>query len=231
MELNEQVVLITGATGGLGQAVTGAFLSAGARVAGVSRKVGASDFPHPNFVPFPAELSNGRAAAALVESVVATMGRIDALVHLVGAFAGGESVAETDEAILTQMFEVNVVSSFRIFQAVLPHLRERGQGRILAIGSRVALEPAAMAGAYASSKAALVSLVRTVAVENQDRGITANIVLPGTMDTLANRAAMPGADSSRWVHPQQVAALLVYLASPAASQVNGTVIPVYGADV
>jgi NAD(P)-dependent dehydrogenase (short-subunit alcohol dehydrogenase family) len=87
-----------------------------------------------------------------------------------------------------------------------------------------------LAGAYAASKAALVSLIRTVARENSDRRITANVVLPGTMDTPANRSALPSADYSKWVHPSQVAMLLVHLASDQASQVTGAVIPVYGGE-
>jgi NAD(P)-dependent dehydrogenase (short-subunit alcohol dehydrogenase family) len=110
-------------------------------------------------------------------------------------------------------------------------MREQKSGRILAIGSRAAVEPSPMAGVYAASKAALVSLIKTVARENSDRGITANVVLPGTMDTPGNRTAMPAADFSKWVQPSQVAKLLVHLASAQASQMNGAVIPIYGGEV
>jgi NAD(P)-dependent dehydrogenase (short-subunit alcohol dehydrogenase family) len=107
-------------------------------------------------------------------------------------------------------------------------MRNQGSGRILAIGSRAAVEPSARIGAYSASKAALVSLIRTVAIENRSSGISANVVLPGTMDTPANRAGDPQADFSQWVQPAQVAALLLHLASDAASQVSGAVIPIYG---
>jgi NAD(P)-dependent dehydrogenase (short-subunit alcohol dehydrogenase family) len=109
-------------------------------------------------------------------------------------------------------------------------MRLQGSGRILAIGSKAAVEPAPMAGLYAASKAALVSLVRTVARENSDRKITANVVLPGTMDTPANRKSDPKADPSKWVQPIQVAQLLVHLMSDSSSQINGAVIPVYGGE-
>jgi len=125
---------------------------------------------------------------------------------------------------------VGVLAAGFHFRADRPPGTHQGAGRIVAIGSKAAIEPAAMAGAYAASKAALVSLVRTVARENSDRGIAANVVLPGTMDTSANRAAEPAADFSKWVHPCQVARLLVYLMSGQASQVNGAVIPVYGGE-
>jgi len=231
MPLTNKVVLITGANGGLGGAVTNAFLEAGARVVGVARKIQDSDFPHPNFMAYSAELGSGDAASAMAAAVVARWKKIDVLVHLVGAFAGGKSVAETDQATFDQMLDVNLHAAFHVFRAVLPTMRAQGAGRILAIGSRTAIDPQPMVGAYSASKAALVSLVRTVALENKDRGISANVLLPGTMDTPANRAAMPGADPAKWVQPAQVASLLVHLASDQASQVSGAVIPILGGDL
>jgi len=231
MPLTNKVVLITGANGGLGGAVTNAFLEAGARVVGVARKIQDSDFPHPNFMAYSAELGSGDAASAMAAAVVARWKKIDVLVHLVGAFAGGKSVAETDQATFDQMLDVNLHAAFHVFRAVLPAMRAQGAGRILAIGSRTAIDPQPMVGAYSASKAALVSLVRTVALENKDRGISANVLLPGTMDTPANRAAMPGADPAKWVQPAQVASLLVHLASDQASQVSGAVIPILGGDL
>ena len=231
MPLTDKVVLITGANGGLGTAVTNAFLRAGARVAGVSKKIQNSEFPGPNFIAYPGEIGSTDAARAVAAAVIAKWGKIDVLVHLVGAFAGGQSVADTDDATLEQMLEVNLRAAFYMFRAVLPDMRTRGTGRILAIGSRTAVDPQPMVGAYSASKAALVSLVRTIALENKDRGISANVILPGTMDTPANRAAMPGTDPSKWVQPSQVASLLVHLASDEASQISGAVIPILGGDL
>jgi len=231
MPLSNKVVLITGANGGLGAAVTSAFLDAGARVAGVAKKIQNSDFPHPNFVAYSAELGSADAARATVAAVIAKWERIDALVHLVGAFTGSKSVAETGDDALDQMLDVNLRTSFHMIRSVLPGMRSRGAGRILAIGSRTSVEPQPMLGVYSASKAALVSLVRTVALENKDRGISANVILPGTMDTPANRAAMPKADPAKWVQPVQVASLLVHLASDQASQINGAVIPILGGDL
>jgi NAD(P)-dependent dehydrogenase (short-subunit alcohol dehydrogenase family) len=231
MPLTDKVVLITGANGGLGVAVTNAFLGAGARVAGAARKIQKFGFPHPNFTAFPADLGNPDAARAVATAVIAKWERIDVLVHLVGAFTGGQSVAETDDDTLEQMLEVNLRAAFRMFRAVLPDMRTRGAGRILAIGSRTAVDPQPMVGAYSASKAALVSLVQTIALENKDRGISANVILPGTMDTPANRAAMPDADPEMWIQPAQVAGLLVHLASDQASQITGAVIPIVGGDL
>lgn len=229
--LEGKVALVTGASGGLGAPVTRAFLEAGATVVGVSRSIQASDFPHPAFTAMPAELTSGEAARSIADAVIARFGRIDVLAHLVGGFAGGEPVAETTDATLERMLEMNFKSAFYTIRAVLPHMRRQGAGRILAIGTRAAVEPAARIGAYAASKAALVALIRTVAKENKDCAITANIVLPATMDTPGNRAADPKADFTRWVQPAEVAALLVHLASEAASQISGAVIPIYGREV
>jgi NAD(P)-dependent dehydrogenase (short-subunit alcohol dehydrogenase family) len=229
-QLTGRVVLITGAKGGLGTSVTEEFLAAGAQVVGSSRSIRDSDFPHPGFSAVAAELSSRDAAAQLVAAVLAKHGRVDALVHLLGGFAGGPAAHESDDATLERMLEMNFRSAFHIIGAVLPPMRAQKAGSILAIGSRAALEPAAGLSAYSASKAALISLVRTVAVENKEWGISANVVLPGTMDTPVNRGAMPGADFSRWVQPKQVARLLAHLASEDASQISGALIPVYGAE-
>lgn len=228
--LDQRVALITGAKGGLGNYVTEAFLQAGATVIGVSRSIQASDFPNPRFVAMPAELSTGDAAGKLAGEVAAKFQKIDVLVHLVGGFAGGKPVHETDDDTFERMLEMNLKSAFVIARAVLPHMRTQGSGRIIAIGSRAAVEPSPGAGLYAASKAALMSLIRTIAAENKDRNISANVILPGTMDTPANRKFQPSADYSKWVDPRQVANLVVSLASDGLSQVSGAAIPVYGAE-
>lgn len=228
--LHGRIALITGASGGLGSFVTQAFLNQGATVAGVSRSARDSDFASDRFAAFPAELSSGEAAATLVNQVVARFSRIDVLVHLVGGFAGGR-VDETDDKTLEQMFDLNFRSAFYITRAVLPQMRAQGAGRIVAIGSRFAVEANAGVGIYSASKAALIALMRAVALENKDKSITANVVLPATMDTPANRKAMPHVDPNTWVQPEQVASLIVGLASDAYTQVNGAAIPIYGSEL
>jgi len=128
------------------------------------------------------------------------------------------------------MLDLNLNSVFHILRAAIPPLRQTGAGRIIAIGSRAALEPGAGVGAYSASKAAMVSLIRTVALENKDAGVTANVILPGTIDTPTNRKAIPNADVSTWVRPETVASLIIWLAGEAGKDVNGAVIPVYGKD-
>jgi NAD(P)-dependent dehydrogenase (short-subunit alcohol dehydrogenase family) len=223
-----KVVLVTGANGGLGTSVTQAFLDTGATVIGTSRKVEQSEFPSPNFTAISADVASPRGANLLIDQVVKKFRRLDVLAHTVGGFAGGQSVAELDDATFQHMFDVNLNSTFYLLRAAIPALRKSGSGRIIAIGSRAALEPGAGVGAYGASKAAMVSLIRTVAAENHDAGMTANVILPGTMDTPVNRKVMAAADFSKWVKPATVASLMVWLAGAARKDVNGAVIPVYG---
>jgi NAD(P)-dependent dehydrogenase (short-subunit alcohol dehydrogenase family) len=223
-----KVALVTGANGGLGTHVTKALLEAGLTVVGLSPRIQQSDFNHPNFIALPAALTSLDAAKKAVSSVIARSGKIDVLAHLVGGFASGRTVAEMDDATWQRMCDANLNSSFHILRAVIPEMRKAGGGRIIAIGSRAAEDPGPKVGAYSASKAALVSLMKTVALENKDAGITANVILPGTMDTPANRKDMPGADLSTWVQPASVASLIVWLASEAGKDVTGAAIPVYG---
>ena len=223
-----RVALITGADGGLGTAVTAAMLDAGFLVVGLAPRIQRAAFDHPHFTALPATLDSLPAAKGAVDTVMAHFGKIDVLAHLVGGFAGGQSIADTDDATFQRMFDMNVNSAFHILRAVVPQMRKAGSGRIIAIGSRAAEDPGANVGAYSASKAALVSLLRTVAIENKDAGITANAILPGTMDTPANRKAMPDADTSQWVQPASVGSLIIWLAGEGGKDVTGAAIPVYG---
>jgi NAD(P)-dependent dehydrogenase (short-subunit alcohol dehydrogenase family) len=224
----QKVALVTGASGGLGTHVTKALLDAGFAVVGLAPKIQQSDFDHPNFTALPAALDNLAAAKKVADTVIARFGKIDVLAHLVGGFAGGQTVAETDDATFQRMFDMNVNSAFHILRAVLPQMRKAAGGRIIAIGSRAVEDPGPRVGAYSASKAALVSLMQTVARENKDAGVTANVILPGTIDTAANRRDMPGADTSQWVSPASIASMIVWLAGDSGIDVSGAVIRVYG---
>jgi NAD(P)-dependent dehydrogenase (short-subunit alcohol dehydrogenase family) len=223
-----KIALVTGANGGLGTYVTKALLDVNFAVVGLSPRIKQSDFDSPDFFTLPATLSSLDAAKKAVATVIARWGKIDVLAHLVGGFTGGQTVHDTDDAIWLGMFDANLNSAFHMLRAVIPEMRKAGSGRIIAIGSRQAENPGPKVGAYSASKAALVSLIKTVALENKDAGITANVVLPGTIDTLVNRKAMPGADASQWVQPAAIASLIVWLAGDAAKDVTGAAIPVYG---
>lgn len=229
--MTDHVILVTGANGGLGRHITQAFLEAGGTVIGTSRRIRQSDFNHQNFTALPARISSREDAKRLIDEVIRRFGKLDVLVHTVGGFAGGQSVAETDDETFQLMFDLNLNSLFHILRAAIPALRTTGKGRVIAIGSRAALEPGARVGAYSASKAAMLSLMKTVALENKDAGLSANVILPGTIDTPANRRAMPNADFSKWVRPASLASLITWLAGDAGNDVNGVAIPVYGGDM
>jgi NAD(P)-dependent dehydrogenase (short-subunit alcohol dehydrogenase family) len=224
--MTNKVVLITGANGGLGSSITRSFLATGAAVTGVSNKISAAEFPQPNFTAIPADLTKASVVNEVVQSVVKQAGRLDILIHVLGGFAGGKSIADTDDATWEQMRDLNLSSAFYVLRAAIPHLRKSGNGRIVAIGSLAAVEPHAGLGAYVTFKSALVSLVRTVALENRDAGVTANIILPDTMDTPGNRKEMPDADPGKWVATQDVAELALWLAEDRAAHTTGTVFPI-----
>jgi NAD(P)-dependent dehydrogenase (short-subunit alcohol dehydrogenase family) len=226
--MTARTALVTGATGGLGTSVTKTLLDAGFTVVGLAPKVHPHDFDHPHFTAIPATLDSLTAAKQAVDTILAHFGKIDVLAHLVGGFAGGQTIADTDDATFKRMLDMNLMSAFHILRAVLPPMRQARSGRIIAIGSRAAESPGAMVGAYSASKAALVSLIRTVAIEGKDLGITANVILPGTIDTPANRKDMPAADTSQWVQPVSIASLIVWLAGDGGKDVTGAAIPVYG---
>jgi NAD(P)-dependent dehydrogenase (short-subunit alcohol dehydrogenase family) len=214
-------VLITGASGGLGPAIVEEFLSHGHTVIGVARS-----WPHtdPRIVTVSADLTqSGECARAVSEA-----GEIDALVHVMGGYAGGSPVSTTDETTWDRMMDLNLRSAFLIFRAVLPGMLERNRGTIVAVGSRVAVEPVPTLAAYGVSKAGLVHLIRTLALELKQTGLTANVVMPSTIDTEANRRAMPNAVHSKWVRPESIARVVSWLASDAARDVSGAVVPVYG---
>jgi NAD(P)-dependent dehydrogenase (short-subunit alcohol dehydrogenase family) len=228
MELQSKVILITGASGALGASMVKAFLQTGARVVGVSRSITASEFAGDHFTAMPANISTVGDTRALVNNIVETFRRVDAAIHLVGAFAGGERLEATGDEVFQRMLEVNYYSAVHLINAALPVMRRQGEGSIIVAGSRAAVEPAPMAAAYAASKAALLSLIRAAAAENKSYGIRANAILPGTMDTPANRKAMPDADPSQWVSTEDVASLAVQLAMNPS--ITGALVPIYGVE-
>jgi NAD(P)-dependent dehydrogenase (short-subunit alcohol dehydrogenase family) len=216
-------ILITGASGGLGEGVVEAFLSTGATVYGAAQAWKNQPHSNPRFHPVEANLTE----AAECDRVARLAAPVDALLHLIGGFEGGKPVAETPDEIWDKILDVNLRSAQRMLRAVLPSMLKAGRGRIVAVSSRAAVEPMANFAAYSVSKAALVTLLKTVALEVKDAGVTANVVLPSVIDTPANRAAMPSADASKWVTPESIAGLLVWLVSDAARDVNGAAIPIY----
>jgi NAD(P)-dependent dehydrogenase (short-subunit alcohol dehydrogenase family) len=224
--VKDKVVFITGATGGLGSSVTRAFLQAGARVIAGSLRITSADFPGANFEPLAIDFNRPDEIRRGVAKIIERYGRLDVLVHVLGGFAGGPSVAETSDEMWQQMQEINLTSAFRVFRECLPHLRKSSSGRLIAIGSLTAAQPHANLGAYVVFKSALAMLVQTVALENADAGVTANVILPGTMDTPGNRKSMPEADVSKWVRTEDVADLVLSLADEKGRHLTGLAIPI-----
>ena len=219
--------MVTGANGGLGTAVVEAFLAAGATVAGVARSISPRDDVE-RFVAVRADLTSPDGARQAVEETLRQARGVDVLVHAMGGFAGGQPVEATADAVWESMIALNLRSAFLMARAVLPNMIQARYGRIVMVGSRTGVEPAAGLSAYAVSKAGLNALVRTIALETRAQGITANVVLPGVIDTAANRKAMPGADFGRWVSPEKIAQQILWLCSEAASDTSGALIPIYG---
>jgi len=224
----DRIIFITGANGGLGTFVTRRFLATGATVVGASQKISKEDFPDAKFFPCSADLTSSKAVSSAIDSVVEQFGALNAVIHLLGGFAGGKSVAETDDGTWEQMRNLNLDSAFYLLRSAIPHLRKAGNGRFVAVGSLAAVDPQAGLGAYVTFKTALAMLIRTVALENKDAGMTANVVLPDTMDTPGNRKSMPGADFSKWVKPADVADLIGWLADERAGHVTGTTVAIDG---
>jgi NAD(P)-dependent dehydrogenase (short-subunit alcohol dehydrogenase family) len=223
-----KIVFISSAKGGLGSVITESFLTQGATVIGASREISAADFPQANFTPLTVDLTNPSEVRLAIGKVIADHGRLDVLVHVLGGFAGGDPITATTDKTWEKMRKLNLDSAFYVLREAIPHLRKSSNGRIVAIGSLAAEEPHANLGAYVIFKTALTTLIQTVALENADAGVTANVVLPATMDTPGNRAAMPQEDVSKWVQPQDVANLVLWLADDSARHVTGAAIPIEG---
>ncbi len=223
MRLDGKVVVVAGGGGALGQSVVPAFSQAGARVVLMERQPLSG--PMQVQLAVKADVTDEHDVARAVAGVIQQEGRIDGLVNLVGGFAMGR-VVETDASVWQRMLALNLTAAFFVSKAVLPHMLERQAGRVVHVAARAAVEPFPGAAAYITAKAGLVALIRTLALELAGSGVTINGVLPSTIDTPANRKSMPDADPSKWVRPESIAQLLVFLASEEASQLNGALIPV-----
>ncbi|MBI3768758.1 MAG: SDR family oxidoreductase [Deltaproteobacteria bacterium] len=229
--LDGKIALITGGTGALGRVVSAAFVAAGARI--VVTYV--ADHELPGFEAAVSkerreiaqvELTSRAAIDALVARIVATHGHLDVLLNLAGGFGAGP-ITETNEHELDRLFAMNVKTAFLCTQAVLPTMIRQRRGRIVNVTSRPALIGGAGVSAYAITKAGVAALTRAAADEVREHGVTVNAIAPSTIDTPANRAAMPKVDPARWVKPEEIAATLVFLASDAAAATSGAIIPVY----
>ena len=172
------------------------------------------------------DLSVATEAGKAIDAVVAHFGRLDALVNIAGGFAF-EAVAEGDPRTWQRMYALNVLTALNSSRAAIPHLATSASARIVNIGAIGALQAGAGMGAYAASKAGVHRLTEALAAEWKGK-IAVNAVLPSIIDTAANRASMPKADFSKWVTPQELAEVILFLISDAASAVTGALLPVSG---
>jgi NAD(P)-dependent dehydrogenase (short-subunit alcohol dehydrogenase family) len=226
----ERYVLVTGGTGALGRAVTRALLQSGARVVVPVYRPEEEPGLLAGLGPLTDRLTLTPADLLSEHSVVQLLGampQLHALVHLVGGFAMGP-VEDCPVDTARGQLELNVMAAFIVIKHAVARMRHTGHGRIVTIGSRAAVEPAAQQAIYSASKAALVALTRAVAAETRGTDITANCVLPSIIDTPANRAAMGEENAARWVKPESLAEVVAFLASEAAGDVRGAAVPVYG---
>ena len=225
-DLKDRTIVVTGGTGALGRAVVARLVRDGARPLVTWRNE-----KELRESPFPGDVRTQKldlADEAAVRQLYEVLGGVWASVHLAGAFAMAPMV-DTSAADFRRMFDVNAMTCFLCCrEAVRAMRRSGGGGRIVNVGARPAVVPTGGMISYSTSKAAVASITQSLAEETKADGILVNAVLPSTMDTPANRAAMPGADFAAWPKVEEVAEVICFLASPANALTSGALVPVYG---
>lgn len=235
LNFSGNVVLIAGGTGGLGQAVSLAFLEEGAKVivpfrnekefAALQQVAGPAQ---PSLQGHPLDVTDEAAVGRLVDQIVATHGRLDALVNTVGGYAGGIKLWDLGTATFDRMLSLNLRAGYALSRAaVVPMLRQK-HGAIVNVCAKAALDHGAGAAAYAASKAAALAMIDSLAADVKGTGVRVNSILPSIIDTPANRNAMPDADFAAWPKPEEIARVILFLCSNQASVIHGAAIPVYG---
>ena len=226
-------VLVAGGTGGLGRAVSLAFLEAGARVAVTFRNPeelvalkSAAGAAHERLDGHEVDVTDETATKALVEAVLVRNGRFDTLVNTVGGFAGGKKLWEEDAGVLDRMLTLNLRAGWALARATVPVMLAQGRGAIVNVAAQAALAPPAGLAAYAASKAAAVAMLASLAADLKGTGVRANTILPTIIDTEANRKAMPDANFSKWPKPEEIARVVLFLCGEDAKLVHGAAIPV-----
>jgi NAD(P)-dependent dehydrogenase (short-subunit alcohol dehydrogenase family) len=224
--MDGKVVVVTGASGALGRVVAEIALARGARVAGIDHAPSQIAASANRIELRGVDLTDPAQAKAAIDAVAARFGRLDALLNIAGGFAF-ETVVEGDTRTWQRMYALNVLTALNTSRSAIPHLIASPAGRIVNVGAMGALQAGSGMGPYAASKAGVHRLTEALADEWKGK-ITVNAVLPSTIDTPANRADMPKADFAKWVTPQELADVMLFLASDAASAVTGALLPVSG---
>jgi len=231
----DKVVLITGPAGNLGSAVVESFTAEGSSLILLDNHEDRLKNLYPQLENSPdhllissVDLTDASKISSAVSKAVDHFGRIDILVHTAGGFRIGEKVHETTDKTWDVMMDLNVRTLLNISRAVVPLMLEKNSGKIISIGAKPALSGKARMGSYSAAKSAVLRLTESMAAELKSQGINVNCVLPGTIDTPENRKAMPDADTSRWVSPDSLANVILFLTSDASRDIHGAAIPVYG---
>ena len=231
-DFSGKVVLITGGTGALGRAVAQAFGTSNATtvvtyiIDGEREDVKAKIKTIAELVKV--DITKEDQAKKLVSHVINTYDRIDVLVNVVGGYLGGKAVAELDETEWDKMMSMNLKSAFLISKHVIPLMVSAKHGKMVHISSRTGLKSDGYDSAYSASKSGLIRLVESISEEVKEHNINVNCILPSTIDTEANRNAMPNSDYSKWVKTGDLADLVLFLCSEEAKVINGAAIPAYG---
>jgi len=226
-----RIVLVTGAFGALGTSVARKFHAQGARLVLFGHQAvptwATREYPSPHVLTGGLDLSDPAATTAAVQGALGSAGALDVLVNVAGGFRW-QTLEKGDVATWELMFAMNLKTAVVVSRTVLPYLKARGAGSIINVGAGAAARGRAGMGPYAASKAGVERFSESLADELKDHNITVNTILPGTLDTPANRADMPDADTTRWVQPDAVADVIAFLASDAARAVTGAAIRVFG---
>jgi NAD(P)-dependent dehydrogenase (short-subunit alcohol dehydrogenase family) len=221
-----KIIVVTGASGALGKVVVATALAKGARVAAIDHAASTIKATPDRIELGGVDLTDASEARKAIDAAASHFGKLDALVNIAGGFAF-ETTAEGDPKTWQRMYALNVLTALNASRSAIPHLSASGAGRIINVGAMGALQAGAGMGAYAASKAGVHRLTEALAAEWKGK-ITVNAVLPSTIDTAANRASMPNADFAKWVRPEELADVILFLASDAASAVTGALLPVNG---
>jgi NAD(P)-dependent dehydrogenase (short-subunit alcohol dehydrogenase family) len=231
-DYTNKIVLVTGGTGALGRAITAAFIASDAKVISsyvIDREIEQLKKESKAVVELiKTDVTKEEEVEKLVLSVISKYGRIDVLVNVVGGYLGGKSVSELDEKEWDLMMTMNLKSAFLISKHVIPQMVSSKYGKIMHVSSRTGLKSSGYDSAYAASKSGLIRLVESLSEEVKDSNINVNCIMPSTIDTEANRRAMPTADHSKWVKPQDLANVVLFLCSDEANVITGAAIPTYG---
>lgn len=226
-----KVVLITGAAGNLGAALAEAFHAAGATLVLAERnleKLQEIAGGWANTLLLPVDLLDEASVQQMAAAAAAQYGRIDVLANIAGGFTMGASLHETELKTWEFMLNLNARSVFLMCRAVIPHMLAQGAGKIVNVAARAGLSGGAQMAPYSVSKSAVIRLTESMAAELKGHNINVNCVMPGTIDTPQNRAEMPKADWSRWVTPEAIARVILFLAADDAAAIQGAAVPVYG---